>query len=223
MRAAICSDYLFKAAVCQNLPDRSEFLIPLAVMSGAAGLFAISFFTATMGKKGSLKSALNSQQSRLKKKQDAAQAAKVAEQKGKKPGLAKGKGKASSLPSRATVPFKPTDVILLIGEGNFSFARALLHNPPPSLQHLPPSNVIATAYDSEEECYMKYPEAEGIVQELRATGAEVLFNVDATKLEKCAPLRNKQFDKIVWNFPHAGEKPLATVELRRALISLVCF
>lgn len=155
-----------------------------------------------MGKKGSLKSALSSQQTRLKKKQDAVQATKVAEQKAKKPSGSKGKGKAAAGP--VTVPFKATDTILLIGEGNFSFARALVCNPPPALQYLPASNVVATAYDSEEECFSKYPEAQAIVEELRHKGAEVLFGVDATKLESTSSLRNRKFDKIVWNFPHAG-------------------
>ena len=151
-----------------------------------------------MGKKASLKSALTSQQSRLKKKQEALHAVKVAEQKGKKPGQAKGKGKA--MPQRVTIPFKATDKILLVGEGNFSFTRALLCKPPLCLQHLPPSNVTATAYDSEDECYVKYPDAQAIVQELRARGAVILFNIDSTKLEKYPSLRGTQFDKIVWTF-----------------------
>ena len=95
-----------------------------------------------MGKKGSLKSALSSQQSRLKKKQEAAQAAQIAE-KGKKTAAAaaKGKGKATSAP--VTIPFRPTDHILLIGEGNFSFTRALVCDPPSTIQYLPPGNVIS--------------------------------------------------------------------------------
>ena len=153
-----------------------------------------------MGKKSSLKSALSSQQSRLKKKQEATHAAQIAQQKTKKPKQAKGK----AAPKRLTIPFEPTDRILLIGEGNFSFARALLCYPPSSLQHLPPSNVTATAYDSEDECYLKYPEAQGIVQELRLKGAIILFGVDATKLEKCSALHGKRFNKVMWNFPHAG-------------------
>ena len=158
-----------------------------------------------MGKKGSLRSALSSQQTRLKKKQEAAQAAQVAEQRGKKPtAVAKGKGKATAKP--VTIPFKATDKILLVGEGNFSFARALVCDPPPVLQYLPPANVVATAYDTEEQCFEKYPEAEAIVQELRSKGAEVVFGVDATKLEKNALFRNRKFDKIVWNFPHAGKQ-----------------
>nr|GAT59831.1 predicted protein [Mycena chlorophos] len=168
--------------------------------------------------KKQLKAALQSQQSRLKlkdKQKAAAAAAQSAELAAKKqqPAKNKGKGRKSTtqpIPTtrRPTVPFRATDKILLIGEGNFSFARALVRNPPsiePSLQHLPSRNVTATAYDTEAECYSKYPEAEEIVQDLRAAGADVLFGVDATRLERVGTLKGRRWDKIVWNFPHAGK------------------
>ncbi|KAH9948188.1 hypothetical protein B0H21DRAFT_778015 [Amylocystis lapponica] len=154
------------------------------------------------GKKTSLKAALSSQQSRLKKKQGAVQTAELAE-KAKKNASSKGKGKA--VPSRPTIPFKPTDRILLIGEGNFSFAYALIMHPPASLEFLPSESITATAYDTEEECYAKYPDATDIVATLRNKGVEVLFEVDATKLERCSALKGRRWDRIVWNFPHAGK------------------
>ncbi|KAJ3482957.1 hypothetical protein NLI96_g6632 [Meripilus lineatus] len=156
------------------------------------------------GKKSSLKSALVSQQTRLKKKQEVAEAAKLTEQKSKskRNPRDKGKGKAQPLP---TIPFKATDKLLLIGEGNFSFARALVVNPPDALQFLPPENITATAYDSREECFSKYPDAAQIVEQLSAKGVKIVFGVDATKLENCSVLKNRRFDKIVWNFPHAGK------------------
>jgi 25S rRNA (uracil2634-N3)-methyltransferase len=172
-----------------------------------------------MAKSKNLKSALQSQQSRLKAKEKLSHAAQVAEQKAKKnaqthqskvgkpSGSGKGKGKAitsASPPQRITVPFRATDKILLIGEGNFSFARALVHDAPPSLEYLPPGNVTATAYDSEQACYEKYPEAESIVGFLREKGVEVLFQVDATTLERVGSLKGRRWDRVVWNFPHAG-------------------
>lgn len=156
-------------------------------------------------KRGSLKAALSSQQSRLKKKQEAAHAAQHAER--AKTGATKGKGKerataASHLPP--TIPFSATERILLAGEGNFSFARALVCSPPPSLDFLPPSNVTATVYDTEEDCCSKYPDATEIIAALREKGVEVLFGVDATKLDRYPLLKGRQYDRIVWNFPHAG-------------------
>jgi len=104
-----------------------------------------------------------------------------------------------------TVPFTPTDKILLIGEGNFSFAYALAVNPPPRLHHLPPQNITATTYDTERECLAKYADAQEKIDVLRARGVNVLFGVDATKLEKVSQLKGKRWDRVVWNFPHAGK------------------
>ena len=148
-------------------------------------------------KKTSLKDALSSTQARLKKKDAAVQAS-----------IQKAKGvatKSIAKPRRSTIPFQSSDKILLIGEGNFSFSVALLQHPPPPLEHLPPPNITATTYDTEEECYIKYSEAQQYVRILRENGAHVLFGVDATKLEKNSALKGRTFDRIVWNFPHAGE------------------
>jgi len=165
-----------------------------------------------------LKAALKSQQSRLKANQKLLHAAQVAEHKIRTQGQRsttkntsstasglKGKAKQTVRPLRwPTIPFKSTDSILLIGEGNFSFARALIQSPAVELC-LPPNNITATAYDSERECYEKYPEAKLIVSDLRSTGMEVLFSVDGTCLEKNSSLKGRRWDRVVWNFPHAGE------------------
>ncbi|KAF9056722.1 hypothetical protein BDP27DRAFT_1345100 [Rhodocollybia butyracea] len=160
----------------------------------------------------SLKNALQSQQTRFKIKQKASHAAQIAEQKARKLAGGSGGSKAVGTPStqKPTIPFQATDTILLIGEGNFSFARALAR-PSSSktelahLAHLPPKNITATAFDSEEDCYAKYPDAEDIVKSLREWGVQVLFGVDATKLEWIAGLKGRRWSKIVWNFPHAGK------------------
>ncbi|RDB29333.1 25S rRNA (uridine-N(3))-methyltransferase [Hypsizygus marmoreus] len=167
-----------------------------------------------MGKSKNLKAALQSQQSRLKSKQKLSHAAQVAEQRGQKiakqqqsssssslKGKGKGKAVAAPLPRRTTIPFHATDTILLIGEGNFSFAHALITEP----HELPPKNLTATAYDSEEQCYAKYADAQAIVEGLRERGVQVLFSVDATRLERTPGLKGRRWDRVVWNFPHAGK------------------
>ena len=188
--------------VCQRLPfltGTNNHLLSTAINSRTA--------MGKGGKKGSLKAALSSQQSRLKKKQEVAHAAQHAERaKAAHAAQSKAKAKATASPNtRPTIPFQATDKILLIGEGNFSFAQALVSSPPASLEFLPPSNITATAYDSEEECCSKYPDAAEIIAVLRNKGVEVLFGVDGTKLDRCAPLKGRKFDRIVWNFPHAGQ------------------
>lgn len=176
-----------------------------------------------MGKGKNLKAALQSQQSRLKAKQKISHAAQVTEQKAKKNGqksrggiaavptaLVKGKGKAIvPPPRRITIPFRASDKILLIGEGNFSFARALVQNPPPQLGSLHPANITATAYDTEGECYEKYPDAKEIVVDLKGKGVEVLFGVDGTRLERTPKLKGRRWDRVVWNFPHAGQQGIS--------------
>ena len=175
-----------------------------------------------MGKGKGLKSALQSQQNRLKEKEKVTHAARVAggkrlrmKLKGKPSDSQTGtpkvisstyvKGKTLIKPlSKNTIPFKPTDKILLVGEGNFSFTRALVDDPPRDLAALHPGNITATAYDTEEACQEKYPESQFIVSSLRESGVEIIFGVDATILERHARLKGRRWDRIVWNFPHAG-------------------
>jgi 25S rRNA (uracil2634-N3)-methyltransferase len=181
-----------------------------------------------MGKGKSLKGALQSQQNRLKAKEKLSHAKQVAEDKLRRLGRGKQSSSrnvhgSSSLSERCqptvgllrnpTIPFKATDRILLVGEGNFSFARALIDHPPRELDSFPHENVTATAYDTKEECYNKYPESPSIVAFLRDQGVEVIFGVDATRLEKHRVLKGRKWDRIVWNFPHAGATILELVVL----------
>ncbi|KAI9513128.1 hypothetical protein F5148DRAFT_1273351 [Russula earlei] len=155
-------------------------------------------------KKPSLKATLSSAQARLKKKKQAEDATLQALNHRAKGVSRKGMAK-TQIPQRSAIPFDPSDHILLIGEGDFSFASALLQRPPAPLEHLPPANIIATAYDTEDECYAKYTDAEQNVRVLREKGTRVIFSVDATRLEKTSALKGKVFDRIAWNFPHAGK------------------
>jgi 25S rRNA (uracil2634-N3)-methyltransferase len=160
-----------------------------------------------MGKTNKLKAALQSQQFRFQKQQQSVKAARVAEERARHKVKNKKKFKPGAGLCRPviTVPFRLTDRILLIGEGNFSFARSLIRDPPPSLCFLPPQNLTATTLDSEEECFSKYPDAVSIVSELRESGVNVLFKIDATKLDKESALKGAKWDRVCFNFPHAGE------------------
>ncbi|KAK0208943.1 hypothetical protein DFS33DRAFT_1380426 [Desarmillaria ectypa] len=159
-----------------------------------------------MGKAGkSLKSALQSQQSRQKHKEQISKAARLSEQKAKNTKEPRKRKAPTPSMSRPTIPFSATDTILLVGEGNFSFARALIQDAPLALTHIPPGNITATAYDSEEECYSKYLDAREVVALLRERGVKVHFGVDASRLDKIALLKGRRWDRICWNFPHAGK------------------
>lgn len=57
-----------------------------------------------------------------------------------------------------------------------------------------------------EALICKYSEAESNVMELKITGATVLHGVNAKKMKSHTYLKTRQFDRIVFNFPHAGFK-----------------
>lgn len=88
--------------------------------------------------------------------------------------------------------------ILLVGEGNFSFAHALC-------KHLGSgAGVYATCLDSEAELKEKYADAPRCKKEIEEElGGTVLTGVDATRLHKVKEFKGA-FRKIVFNFPHLG-------------------
>lgn len=107
--------------------------------------------------------------------------------------------KASSETTRTRPQLSSKDKILLIGEGNFSFARSLAEN----YLEEGAENMIATCFDTEDVLYQKYgDEAKENVEFVREFGGKVMFEVDATDMPK--ELKKLRFTKIIFNFPHAG-------------------
>ena len=100
-----------------------------------------------------------------------------------------------------TIPFSQEDCILLIGEGDFSFAKSLVE------EH-GCYDITATCLDSRPELYEKYtPQAEEHTTFLETEGHTVLYSVDATKLDTHKTLKKSaHFDRIIFNFPHIGGK-----------------
>ncbi|KAK3670480.1 hypothetical protein LTR78_009584 [Recurvomyces mirabilis] len=112
----------------------------------------------------------------------------------------KAKNKSATTSTKArepTIPFHAEDRILLIGEGDFSFAKSIV-------EHHGCYEVTATCFDSPEVLFSKYdPQAKQHVQYLEDESQTVLYNVDATKLDQNKQLRNgSQYDAILFNFPH---------------------
>ncbi|KAJ1969469.1 hypothetical protein H4R35_006131 [Dimargaris xerosporica] len=102
-------------------------------------------------------------------------------------------------PRKGKFLFTLTDTILLVGEGNFSFAHAVA-KVLGSGHH-----IVATAFDTEKTVLAKYgDDAQVHLDGLRGLGGQVLFGIDATKLQASKPLRARRFSHIVFNFPHTG-------------------
>ncbi|KAI0377823.1 hypothetical protein F5Y04DRAFT_170029 [Hypomontagnella monticulosa] len=105
-----------------------------------------------------------------------------------------------------TIPFAPEEKILLIGDGDLSFAASLV-------EHHYCADVTATVLEKNpEELMEKYPHVTANIAKIEAEGSRVLYNVDATKM---APFVNKKgkdssgagvMDRVIFNFPHVGGK-----------------
>lgn len=113
------------------------------------------------------------------------------------------------------IPFDTDDKVLLIGEGDYSFALSIVEN-----QLIDPFKLVATSFDTFEEVKQKYPEvAEANLEALKEYGVNLIDGVDATKLIKTLKLtenpkkqpknaklfENYRLNLILFNFPHVGK------------------
>ncbi|DBA98496.1 TPA: hypothetical protein ACH3X3_012489 [Trebouxia sp. C0006] len=114
--------------------------------------------------------------------------------------------------SQAGPQYHESQQILCVGEGNFSFARALVR----TLEGLG-QNLFATAYDARDTVDAKYQEGgdpvSEIIEELQDCDVTLCYAVDATQLAKTLQVASKKqhvrnlpqvFDRIIFNFPHVG-------------------
>ncbi|XP_048129392.1 uncharacterized protein At4g26485-like [Rhodamnia argentea] len=107
--------------------------------------------------------------------------------------------------------------ILLVGEGDFSFAACLAR------KFGDASNMVATSLDSRGMIWMRY--ASSAIDNLDTIDGfwgTVLHDVDAHTMSKHPSLKHKSFDRIVYNFPHAGfhgpEASSLQIELHQDLV-----
>lgn len=99
-------------------------------------------------------------------------------------------------------PPPPSEVVegervLLLGEGNFSFAASLVSLAVSSLR------LHCTSFDSLSALKERYPEVSHFLRVLAAKEGVVLeHGIDATALHRHYP--GHSFDQVVFNFPHLG-------------------
>lgn len=100
--------------------------------------------------------------------------------------------------------------VLLLGEGNFTFAEGLAAK-------ISPGRIIATSIDRKEDALTNMPGLRSRVQELTRLNVQVGWGVDATNLvvhgnSRKAPKKSySEFDVpwdsigcLIWNFPYVG-------------------
>ncbi|XP_048324987.1 uncharacterized protein At4g26485 isoform X1 [Ziziphus jujuba] len=109
--------------------------------------------------------------------------------------------------------------ILLVGEGDFSFSASLASSSPSA------SNVVATSLDSRDFLYRNYQNAMENINELRRKGCTIMHGIDATEMAKHDALSRMLFDRIIFNFPHAGffKDESTESQLRRHQMLVVLF
>ncbi|KAI3769111.1 hypothetical protein L6452_00210 [Arctium lappa] len=88
--------------------------------------------------------------------------------------------------------------ILLVGEGDFSFALSL------AISFRSGFNIVASSIDSYDVVIKKYNRAKTNLDLLHSLGARLLYDVDARTMKLHTDLHVRKFDRIVYNFPHAG-------------------
>ncbi|KAL1458438.1 hypothetical protein WDU94_008592 [Cyamophila willieti] len=111
---------------------------------------------------------------------------------------------------------QPSDLVLLVGEGNFSFSRDFLEINKDN--DFPSGNLYSTCYEPDCDNFSS-TKLENLAA-LKIAGVNVLFGVDATQLSQDARLNQIPFTKFIFNFPHTGGK--MKINLNRILLQQFC-
>ncbi|OLP83251.1 Ferredoxin-fold anticodon-binding domain-containing protein 1-like [Symbiodinium microadriaticum] len=105
---------------------------------------------------------------------------------------------------------KPNATVLLVGEGNLSFASALA-----ALKT--GAQVTATTYETEDEHRQRFQGSAERCEALRAAGMAVAHGIDATNLAATLPPEvPRPFDRIIFQFPQHPSR--SKIQLHRELL-----
>eukprot|EP00993_Chasmostoma_nieuportense_P001592 NODE_245_length_2609_cov_21.550766_g228_i0.p1 GENE.NODE_245_length_2609_cov_21.550766_g228_i0~~NODE_245_length_2609_cov_21.550766_g228_i0.p1 ORF type:complete len:827 (-),score=230.85 NODE_245_length_2609_cov_21.550766_g228_i0:61-2541(-) len=89
--------------------------------------------------------------------------------------------------------------VLLIGEGDFSFACSVAYQRGTAI------GMVCTTLDSAIEMREKYPDAPSNTEQIRRMGGDVCYRFNATHDFSLDSNLSRRFDAVVWNFPLAGD------------------
>ncbi|KAM7250251.1 hypothetical protein ACFE04_022134 [Oxalis oulophora] len=88
--------------------------------------------------------------------------------------------------------------ILLVGEGDFSFSLCLARAFRSAV------NITATSLDTYDELLIKYSDAKANLESLKELGACLVHGVNVGSMISLDPVFDKFYQRIIFNFPHAG-------------------
>ncbi|KAF9589644.1 hypothetical protein IFM89_026669, partial [Coptis chinensis] len=91
--------------------------------------------------------------------------------------------------------------ILLVGEGDFSFSACLARAFGYASNHC---NMVATSLDLKSFFMENYSKAMSNINDLKNKGCTVIHDFDATAKWDSYLVNGLKFDRIIYNFPHAG-------------------
>ncbi|KAI3928635.1 hypothetical protein MKW98_024236 [Papaver atlanticum] len=64
--------------------------------------------------------------------------------------------------------------------------------------------MVATSLDQHDVVIKNYQDAKSNLESLRKLGATIMHGVDATRMKLYPDLQRRKFDRVIYNFPHAG-------------------
>ena len=140
---------------------------------------------------------------------------------------------SSSRPLSAQFPYSPLHYYLLIGEADFSFARALARG----LGESGRGHIIASTLENKHDSLCKYPTCQLNISDCESKGVKMIFEVDGTKLALDTRItgnninnsnsiqskshNSKKFDRIIFNFPHVGGSLEKDIQLNQEILQKI--
>ncbi|WVZ15990.1 hypothetical protein V8G54_013556 [Vigna mungo] len=106
--------------------------------------------------------------------------------------------------------------VLLVGEGDFSFSLSLARTFGTA------KNMVATTLDYKVFLAVIYAKASQNLKELGDLGCTILTQVNVMTMAQHPFLQHRKFDRIIYNFPHAGfsgrESDFSQIQLHKDLV-----